>query len=101
MVRFFAQVRPSFCTKVHSRFEIRGSTMSAQLMPGERPLLAARQHWSAVAPPLGAALAALVIGIVILVLTPAALACVGTGGGTLTAGIARGVLVCVWAGLVY
>ena len=75
--------------------------MSAQLMPGERPLLVARQHWSVVAPPLGAALAALVIGIVILVLIPAAIAGFGTGGVKLTAGIVLGVFAFGWAGLVY
>jgi len=73
--------------------------MSVQLMPGERPILVARQHWSVVAPSLGAAVAALVAGIVILVLIPADIAGFGTARVKLIAGIVLGVLVLGWAAL--
>ena len=75
--------------------------MPIQLMPGERPIRAARQHWSVVAPSLAAALAALVIGIVILVVIPGTIAGHDIGGIKVSAGIVLAAFVLGWGGISY
>ena len=75
--------------------------MSIQLMPGESPILVARQHWSVVAPSFAAALAVLVIGVVILVVVPGAIGGHDIWGVKLGAGIVLAVFVLGWAAIGY
>ena len=75
--------------------------MPIQLMPGERPIRAARQHWSVVAPSLAAALALLVIGTVILIVIPGTIAGHDVGGVKVGAGIVLAVFVLGWACVSY
>lgn len=75
--------------------------MPLQLMPGERPILITRQHWSVMAPAIIGAIVALCVVIVILALIPGAIAGRDVGEIKVIVGIVCGVAVVGWAGAAY
>ena len=73
--------------------------MSIQLMPDERIIAEARQHWSVVAPPLAGAALALIVLSVILAVLPADVGSFSTGAPRLLGGLVIGGVVLIWAGI--
>jgi uncharacterized membrane protein YdbT with pleckstrin-like domain len=75
--------------------------MSTKLMPGERPISLARQHWSVIAPSFIVAAISIVAGIVILAVVPSTVAGHNVTGVKLIIALVLVLIAVVWTFLNY